>query len=65
MADGLGGHDRGSEDDLLVRKEGDVQCPRRRRTRVKEGEQIVLGGNESYTSLCRKHWQTGDLGAQS
>ena len=32
---------------------------------VKEGEQIVLGGHESYTSLCRKHWQTGDLGAQS
>ena len=29
---------------------------------VKEGEQIVLGGNESYISLCRKHWKTGDLG---
>lgn len=29
---------------------------------VKEGEQIVLGGNESYVSLCRKHWQSGDLG---
>lgn len=32
---------------------------------VKEGEQIVLGGNESYTSLCRKHWATGDLGPES
>ncbi|MCI5848015.1 MAG: thymidine kinase [Candidatus Limiplasma sp.] len=28
---------------------------------VKEGEQIVLGGNESYVSLCRKHWTTGML----
>ena len=29
---------------------------------VKTGEQIVLGGSESYTSLCRRHWQNGDLG---
>ena len=29
---------------------------------VKEGEQVVLGGNESYTSLCRHHWKTGELG---
>ena len=29
---------------------------------IKEGEQIVLGGNESYTSLCRKHWTEGNLG---
>ena len=29
---------------------------------AREGEQIVLGGNESYVSLCRKHWQRGDLG---
>lgn len=28
---------------------------------VKEGEQIVLGGNESYVSLCRKHWTKGML----
>ena len=28
---------------------------------VKEGEQIVLGGNESYVSLCRKHWAEGVL----
>lgn len=30
---------------------------------VKEGEQIVLGGNEAYVSLCRKHWKAGDLGS--
>lgn len=29
---------------------------------VKEGEQIVLGGNESYISLCRKHWKEGNTG---
>ena len=29
---------------------------------AKTGEQIVLGGSESYTSLCRKHWMEGNLG---
>lgn len=29
---------------------------------VKEGEQVMMGGNESYTSLCRKHWAEGNLG---
>lgn len=26
---------------------------------VYEGEQIYIGGNESYISLCRKHWREG------
>lgn len=26
---------------------------------VYEGEQIQIGGNESYISLCRKHWREG------
>ena len=29
---------------------------------VKEGEQVFLGGNDSYVSLCRKHWAEGNLG---
>ncbi len=29
---------------------------------AREGEQIVLGGDEQYVSLCRKHWCNGDLG---
>ena len=29
---------------------------------VKAGEQIMLGGNESYVALCRKHWAQGKLG---
>ncbi len=30
-------------------------------TVVKVGEQIVIGGNESYIALCRKHWAEGKL----
>ena len=29
---------------------------------IKEGEQVVLGANDRYIGLCRKHWKTGDLG---
>lgn len=31
---------------------------------VREGEQILIGGNESYISLCRRHWKSGELGPQ-
>lgn len=30
---------------------------------VKEGEQILLGGNSQYVSLCRRHWKDGNLGS--
>lgn len=30
---------------------------------VYEGEQIQIGGNESYISLCRKHWREGKIGS--
>ena len=30
---------------------------------VKEGDQILLGGNSQYISLCRKHWAAGDVGS--
>jgi thymidine kinase len=29
---------------------------------VYTGEQIFIGGNESYTPVCRKHWKEGDVG---
>lgn len=29
---------------------------------VKEGEQIVLGANDKYVSVCRKHFKEGNLG---
>ncbi len=32
---------------------------------VKTGEKIVLGGNESYVALCRRHWKSGDTGSSS
>ena len=29
---------------------------------TKTGEQIVLGANDQYVGLCRKHWKEGNLG---
>ena len=29
---------------------------------IKHGDQILLGGSSQYVSLCRKHWQSGELG---
>ncbi|MDO4853583.1 MAG: thymidine kinase [Clostridia bacterium] len=29
---------------------------------TKEGEQVVLGANDKYIGLCRKHWRLGDPG---
>jgi thymidine kinase len=29
---------------------------------VTEGEQVALGGNDMYVSLCRKHFMNGDIG---
>ena len=29
---------------------------------LKEGKQVVLGANDQYIGLCRRHWMRGDLG---
>ena len=29
---------------------------------TKEGEQVVLGANDKYIGLCRRHWRIGDPG---
>jgi thymidine kinase len=29
---------------------------------LKEGAQVVLGANDQYIGLCRKHWMEGNLG---
>ena len=29
---------------------------------VREGEQVMMGGNDRYISLCRRHHMLGDLG---
>ncbi len=31
---------------------------------IKEGEQVVLGANDRYIGLCRRHWKEGRLGPQ-
>ncbi len=32
---------------------------------LKEGEQVVLGANDKYIGLCRRHWKEGKLGPDS
>lgn len=29
---------------------------------LKQGEQVVLGANDQYVGLCRRHWKEGNLG---
>ena len=29
---------------------------------LKDGEQVVIGANEQYIGLCRKHWKEGHIG---
>lgn len=31
-------------------------------TPIEEGDQVEIGGNDKYLSLCRKHWSTRDMG---
>ena len=31
-------------------------------TVIRAGEQVVLGGNDRYTALCRRHYAQGNLG---
>ena len=31
---------------------------------IRDGEQVVMGGNESYVALCRKHFKLGQLGSE-
>ena len=32
---------------------------------LKEGEQVVLGANDRYIGLCRRHWKEGNLGPKA
>ncbi len=29
---------------------------------LEEGDQVAIGGEESYVSLCRRHWEDRDIG---
>jgi thymidine kinase len=35
---------------MVVRKGPDGRA-------LRDGEQVVIGGNETYVSLCRRHWR--------
>lgn len=50
----------GKKATMVVRKDADG-------TTLKDGEQVQIGGNETYVSLCRKHWRqaVGDYGDRS
>ncbi|MES0880700.1 thymidine kinase [Roseibium sp. SCP14] len=39
---------------MVARLDGEGQI-------VEEGDQVVIGGNETYVSLCRKHWSHRQL----
>jgi thymidine kinase len=40
----------GKKATMVVRKGPDGQA-------LRDGEQVVIGGNETYVSLCRRHWR--------
>ena len=40
---------------MVVRLGGDGRV-------IDEGDQVSIGGEESYVSLCRRHWEDRDLG---
>ncbi len=46
----------GKKATMVVRKGPDGQA-------LRDGDQVVIGGNETYQSLCRRHWReaVGDL----
>jgi thymidine kinase len=46
----------GKKATMVVRKGPDGRA-------LREGEQVVIGGNETYLSLCRRHWReaVGDI----
>ena len=43
----------GSKASMVLRLDGDGKA-------IKSGEQIVIGGEDVYASVCRKHWKAGD-----
>ena len=45
----------GSKATMVARLDGEGRI-------VDEGEQVVIGGEERYVSLCRPHWVARDLG---
>ncbi len=40
----------GKKATMVVRKDADGRA-------LRDGDQVVIGGNETYVSLCRRHWR--------
>ncbi len=47
----------GKKATMVVRKGPDGRA-------LRDGDQVVIGGNETYVSLCRKHWREAVGGAR-
>ena len=43
---------------MVVRLDGEGRV-------IDEGAQVAIGGEESYVSLCRRHWEDRDIGPSS
>lgn len=43
---------------MVVRQDGEGRV-------IDEGDQVAIGGEESYVSLCRRHWEDRDIGPAS
>lgn len=43
---------------MVVRLDGDGRI-------LEQGDQVSIGGEESYVSLCRRHWEDRELGPNS
>lgn len=43
---------------MVVRLDGEGRV-------LEEGEQVAIGAEESYVSLCRRHWEDRDIGPNS
>lgn len=43
---------------MVARLDGDGRV-------LDEGDQVAIGGEESYVSLCRRHWEDRDIGPSS
>ena len=43
---------------MVVRLDGEGRI-------LEDGDQVAVGGEESYVSLCRRHWDERELGPNS
>ena len=49
-----------NQDGMLVRQKSHLQRKADQRSGDQGRSRVLLGGNESYIALCRKHWASGE-----